>query len=358
MTFFPHKIFIFLLLSCGMLSADYSTLYNHFFRKEPTSLGIKNWKKPTKEDYWKIQDLIESNFRHAVATPLKDRPFDTLYLRYNFYGSLTYRMGRLKLISKDKDPIRCHDFLGNDPKQRRMCVITYAGYSKQGSPQRDYSVGIKWIKKSLKHFGFKGHLLYYVGGWPGAKRERLKWADVPYAFKPFLFEEARDLGYKNVLWIDTSVLPVKSLMPIFRHIEKKGLCFMGSDEVMPWNEMNRGFLTILKHLNLSDHRDYHVLTSETVGMNFKNQKVNRLLDDWIKAAEMKVPFLQSDQPPFHFLVNVHNLFNRKLKPYTTVRTPCNTLKLKYWETDARAILYHQYDLIHPNVRLPHDIFNH
>src|ERR1044071_7552817 len=41
-----------------------------------------------------------------------------------------------------------------------------------------------------------------------------KHLDNPYAFKVYAFDRARELGYENVLWVDSSVYAVKDIKPV------------------------------------------------------------------------------------------------------------------------------------------------
>lgn len=45
----------------------------------------------------------------------------------------------------------------------------------------------------------------------------------PYAFKIYAIEEARRLGYDQILWVDASVYPVKDITPVFDWLTEKGI---------------------------------------------------------------------------------------------------------------------------------------
>ncbi len=332
-------------------------MYEHFFYPDLNSLEIEDWSAPTQDDLWKVQRLISTNVQRVVETPLEQRPFKRKYQNTTFYGTLTYRMGRLRLVSDDQEPTRCIDFLGNDPDQRERCVICYVGYPQEGAPDRDYALGIENIRSSLKHFGFNGHFFYYIGGWPGAKRERLRWADAPYSFKPFLFEEARDLGYKQILWLDCTVTPVKSLDPVFEHISKEGIGFHGNNFQLSVLKGQHGFEPILPYKLPAGRKRYLHLISTIVGFDTENKQANALLDRWIINAEMKAPFLQGDQPTLTFMINDLGLYDKKFPASFYVITPCNTLNFEYKQYNSSAVLYHQYDFINPRSRIPDDLFS-
>jgi len=47
--------------------------------------------------------------------------------------------------------------------------------------------------------------------------------DNPYAFKIYAIEAARNMGYDQVLWFDSSVYPVKDITPVFDWLTDKGI---------------------------------------------------------------------------------------------------------------------------------------
>lgn len=51
---------------------------------------------------------------------------------------------------------------------------------------------------------------------------------VPFAFKPYALREAAQKGYTALLWCDASVLPIRSLAPVWEKIERDGYLIMDS----------------------------------------------------------------------------------------------------------------------------------
>jgi hypothetical protein len=329
-----------------------------FFTPEITSLSISDWKQPTAEDYWKIQCFMQERHIANINSPPSDRPFPTEYLNTEFYGWLLYRNGRLGLVKNQTEmPSKHVVYCNNDPSNKKNCVISYAGCQSRGN-ERDYLRGINVILKSLEKLGFDGHFIYYIGGWPSLQRDRLKWVDVPFAFKPFLFEEVRDLGYENILWLDACCVPVKRLDPVFKFIQEKGLCFYSYGSKVQWREFTEGYKYLMPFLELSKRKQYDEISSQIVGLNTKDPKANQLLDEWLKAAERKIPFLQSDEPPFMYLVNHLNLNYGSMPQKFYVETPCNTGGFSYWRANHQAIIYHQYDFLNPQYAIPDELFSH
>lgn len=52
--------------------------------------------------------------------------------------------------------------------------------------------------------------------------------DNMYAFKPYAFQKAYEIGYRYLLWLDASMNVIKDLKPIFDIIERDGYFFQDS----------------------------------------------------------------------------------------------------------------------------------
>jgi hypothetical protein len=362
------KYLIFLILSLNLFcsiahTAGDSSLQDrirtHFFSPDVTDLPVSDWYNPTVQDYQLIQSMIKQKIKKLVDTPISNRPFANDFLNTEFYGWTTYRMNRGDLVGQEENAAMPNPYIihfNNDPENKKRCVICYASHAAGRAGERDYVRGIRTIIEALKKHNFDGHFIFYIGGWPSLKKGRLKYADVPYAFKPFMFEEMRDLGYEEVLWLDACCVPVKNLDPIFRFIKNEGLCFVGLNRNMPWDEFNQSYPLIMPFVSV--RKSYRNIVSQVVGINMRDSRGLQLLNAWIKTAEEKVAFLQSDQPPFVFLVNELNLMHGQLPHHYFVETSCNTGNFAYWNYNPYAILYHQYDFVNTEYSLPHDFFEH
>jgi len=348
------KICFCLLLSVSCFATDISSkLRSFYFDPDVSQLPISDWNNPTLQDYQLIRGFLLEKKKRLVNSRIEDRPFPTEELNTKFFGWTTYRMG--SILGPIEDPESGIEYFGNDPNQREKCVICYVT-RKRSKSSRDYVKGLQWIIKSLKSFNFDGHLIYYIGGWPNIKKGRLKYADVPYGFKPFLFEEARDRGYKNILWLDACVVPVKSLRPIFSHMKTKGVCLKSFYGTMNNRSFNDGYKCLMPSLNITDFTKYECFTSPVVGFNVENKKANHLLSEWIQLAEEKVPMLMGDQESLSFLANQLNLQEGRMPRHFYVEMTQNGGDFCYWKKDRRAILMHQYNFLDTDVKVPYDLF--
>ena len=344
-------LFLFALSSlCANIT---ESLHDFYFDPPLSSLDISDWNHPSQDDYEKIEAFLVEKKNRFIATPLSERPYPTVELNRDFYGWITYLMKGNSLIAKA--PERHVDYLGNPPDQRKWCVITYATRSIKRD-YRDYVRGVKWIKKALAANGFKGHFIYYIGGWPGLKQGRLRFADVPYAFKPFLFEEARDLGYKSILWLDASILPVRSLNLYFRILDLKGLSLLCDGYTQSWRETFDIGHTYLMPEVVSTPRDFEVISSSLIGLNMDHPQARALLDEWIQAAERRTPFLIGDMPVFQFLVSNLGLNSYRIRAPYYKFSGWGKGDFTSWKKEKKIIFFHQYDLVDPNFNVPENLF--
>jgi hypothetical protein len=359
------KCLIFLILSlnffCSIMHGvvDSDKLWAYFFSPALTDLPISDWCNPTIKDYQLIQAFIKEKVKRLADIPIASRPFENEFLNKDFHGWITYRMNQRDLVGNEVEAQLPHPYIiyfNKDPSNKKRCVICYASHHPANPEDRDYKRGIDTIVKALKQNKFDGHFIFYIGGWPGLKKGRLKYADVPYSFKPFMFEEVRDLGYEQVLWLDACTVPVNSLDPVFKWVETHGICYFGYGGCIPWDEFNRAYSQIIPFINIGEV--YRNIVSQVVGINMRDSRGTQLLEAWIKAAEEKVPFLQSDQPPFGFLINKLNLLHGELPYYYMVETPSNTGDFAYWKLNPYAIFYHQYDFLDPKFSISYDFFEY
>lgn len=99
------------------------------------------------------------------------------------------------------------------------CVVLFS------SLDRVYPSYIRSLIEALKEVGFKGSIYYRIGGYPNPNGDEIYLAGVPYAFKLFMLEEARNLGFRYLLWLDASLFPLRNPQPLFELIRSKGVVY-------------------------------------------------------------------------------------------------------------------------------------
>lgn len=52
--------------------------------------------------------------------------------------------------------------------------------------------------------------------------------EIPYQFKPYAIWKAIEMGYDSILWVDSPIVAVKDITPVFEYIEKNGYMFFNN----------------------------------------------------------------------------------------------------------------------------------
>lgn len=50
-------------------------------------------------------------------------------------------------------------------------------------------------------------------------------SEVPYQFKPYAIDRARKAGVTSLLWLDSPIVAIQNITPVFEYIEKNGYLF-------------------------------------------------------------------------------------------------------------------------------------
>lgn len=107
---------------------------------------------------------------------------------------------------------------------KRICVISL-GVDESSPPNHpgvifsDYSLGIARIRADLTRSNFRGAFLAWDQRYPKGSPSHLQ---SPWAFKPFCFLEAQQLGYQLILWMDASIKIRRPLESLFESISNDG----------------------------------------------------------------------------------------------------------------------------------------
>lgn len=266
------------------LLRGYAAEYEAIYRLIPDCCN------PTYEDFWLLQDYIVNGKRkylswlnHLYPSDLDDR------------FRMDKRARNVWMIDPDKEGSEVLDFefetvvINSDPSNKERCIISYASYNK------NFIKNIRNMPGNFKKFDFQGHFLYRIGGWPNIAGGSLKLAHVPYAFKVSMFKEAERLGYKQVLWLDTSFRACKNFDVIFDALDVDGYFIL----TLPYNLTELGSNMVLHSLDITEEeaKRTNYVAGGIIGINFEHENGRNLLNSWYEAAENLGPFLspRSDQ---------------------------------------------------------------
>ena len=167
------------------------------------------------------------------------------------------------------------------------CIITYASINS------GYNNFIKEQIESLQDVGYKGHYLYRIGGWPNMEQGDLKYLKVPYGFKFCALKEAYDMGYKQVLWVDSICIATGNLSELFDRIKKQG-CIYRLSFFKFERQCNK---SLIETLNVSDKETKQIkhIASGVIGFDFTSEKIQNLFKKLYESLEYPIAFY-SDFP--------------------------------------------------------------
>jgi|AMWB02.1.fsa_nt_gi hypothetical protein len=235
---------------------------------------IADVRHPTLNDYKLLQDFLTNGERNL--SEMKDTEY---IVRHVQIVPLTEK----ETIESDVIAVHC------TPTDRENCVLMYSSFN------RNYPKALKRVVETITSSDFSGHLMYRLGGWPNTEEGDLTIAHVPYAFKVCMFREARKMGFKRCLWIDSSVIPLVSLNRIFEMIKEKGyLVFGGTESIQPYMNAKAaaGF-----DLSLEQTGSIRACAAFILGIDFAHEKAGKIVDLWYNAARHPTAFFsaRSDQ---------------------------------------------------------------
>lgn len=268
-------------ISADDTNVNYQKLCEEY-RKETESIygKIKNIESPSEKELAFLQDYLNNGKREYLLW------LDTFYPDCrNDHLRLDRRVRNIKLI-RDKEKPSYYPtpyYIGAKRKDKKQCIICYTSFNQ------NFVTKIKKMPKLLAKIGYEGHFLSRIGVWPDLEGGSIKLAHVPYAFKVSMLNEARRLGYKNVLWLDSSFIPLTDLSEIFDLIEKNGYFAT----CLPYSLHSHGSEMMRESLGLTEKEMFQVkqCAGGLVGINFEHPSGITLFNAWYKAAEDLGPFL-------------------------------------------------------------------
>lgn len=107
--------------------------------------------------------------------------------------------------------------------------------------------------------------------------------DNPYAFKIYAIEHVRKQGYNSILFVDSSIYPVKDVSPVFDHIEKEGHLMQQAGHMIDrWTNNNcRTYF----NLTAAESKPMIMYSAGFTGLDFTNERSIKFFEEWKAAAE-------------------------------------------------------------------------
>ena len=159
----------------------------------------------------------------------------------------------------------------------KHCIVNFSDYKFKAGQDR--------LAKSLKDFNYQGDVILFNYFEQVGSKTHL---EVPYQFKVYAIEKARQMGYDVVLYCDASLYAIKDVMPVIYHIIEKGYlleyCGFKAGQYSTDLCLNEFGLTRDDAMNIKLH------SAGFTGLNFKYENATQFFDRWLKLAKEEITF--------------------------------------------------------------------
>jgi hypothetical protein len=144
-----------------------------------------------------------------------------------------------------------------------------------------YIRGAERLRNTLLGIGeFKGDLLFFTDE---SQINAPKHLENPYAFKTYAFNYAINLGYKKILWLDSSVYAIKQISKAWEIIEQKGFIMQyAGHNCGTWSNDN-----CLEYFGIDRNQAMEMPmygNAGLLGLDMEKDICNIFLDKWHKSA--------------------------------------------------------------------------
>lgn len=211
-------------------------------------------------------------------------------------------------------------------KGSSCCIVTTVDGSTNRNPEL-----ISQMIKNLDALGFNGYLYYRIAGFPNPTGKEIQYASIPYSFKIFLMLEAYKIGFKEILWVDSRLMPIKGIEPIFDVI-KKHHAFLVKDKIMMRaNFLSRALVTLTTLTGVNPLNHYRIATP-VFGLDFSFPTSLEVLKKYYECCDNGYPFL-SVFPEEHVLSSIFARY-QKAFPYIDSLTSSKFKNLWLYDEDV------------------------
>ena len=159
----------------------------------------------------------------------------------------------------------------------KHCIVNFSDFKFKAGQDR--------LRESLIQQGYQGDVILFNDFNQVGSKVHL---EVPYQFKVYAIDKARQMGYDVVLYCDASLYAIKDVMPVIYHIIEKGYlleyCGFKAGQYSTDLCLNEFGLTRDDAMNIKLH------SAGFTGLNFKNEKAIQFFDRWLKCAKEEITF--------------------------------------------------------------------
>lgn len=248
-----------------------------------------------------IQDKLEYdnndyiNIQQKLNKKNVDNIIEKLYTSKNEFYELNDFKRRInrgikqKIInSENSQPIKTLYKIGNCDNNKN-CIVCCTAFKNDDNDSRYTSSNN--IVDSLKKSGYNGHFYLFHGGFPNPSGKEMKYAGVPYCFKIFLMLEAYNLGFKNVIWVDSGCYALNNPDFLFEILDKENVLLK---KIMTNNNYDamtfEKTMRLLNQLTKCDLHNAPYIETIVFGLNMQNDTIKHFIKEYYDMVDLGWPF--------------------------------------------------------------------
>ena len=159
----------------------------------------------------------------------------------------------------------------------KHCIVNFSDFHFKKGQDR--------LAQSLRDVNYQGDFISFSEFSEVGSKHHL---EVPYQFKVYAIEKARQMGYDVVLYCDASIFAIKDIMPVIHYIIEKGylmeFCGFSAGQFSTDACLEQFFMS------RDDAMDIPLHSAGFTGLNFKNDIANLFFERWFKLAQEEITF--------------------------------------------------------------------
>ena len=262
-----------------------------FLNLSPFYIEYPETKNPTYEDFKAIDSLLD---QHPFEENLKKIYEQEKTLR-NIHSQSAFKKGLDPVLKRIEIALnmRLTDVEDQELPSKNLIKINGGGknlvVSCIGFSKRRPRNLLDNLKKGLEDTGFNGYLYYRIGGYPTPRGIELNLCATPYAFKIFLMEEARLLGFDLVLWLDARLTPLRDIKPLFDFMERHG-SLLNLTHTVDENKIFQISQVSIFELTRTRYEKNRALATPVLGLKMSHPDVKNVIDGFYRGCQSGLPF--------------------------------------------------------------------
>lgn len=259
----------------------------------PFIIDIEDKEEYTFEEYQDIQQkLSEKNIDNIL-----NNFYPPIHMHY-IYDDFKHRCtnGLRQTLVTNNLPIKQLYTIGTGGNNIN-CIICCTPFThehnefKNQAKDSRYNASLE-IRKSLEEVGYNGALYIFNGGFPNPTGTEMKYAGVPYCFKIFMMLEAKKLGFKNIIWIDSSCYAINNPQRLFDILDEQGtLLSTVSASQNNYNAMVfKPTIDLLNSITNTDIHQANYIRTIVFGLNLHLEHIVKIVEEYYDMVKLGWPF--------------------------------------------------------------------